>query len=533
MPAAATSSPYASQFARTVRWRGVGASIGRLFLAATCALLAACNDAPPENIVRTPSSAFADHESTSLGQQIAKLAAKHPGKSGFEIIRYGRQAFTARIALTDLAEKSLDIQYYIWQADATGRIFADRLVRAADRGVRIRLLLDDINLGGRDSMLAALNAHPNIEIRLFNPFARRKLRGLDFLFDMQRVNHRMHNKVMVADNSIALVGGRNIGDHYFQVHSQSNFRDLDIAAIGPIVREISTVFDRFWNGDWAVPVESIVDQPATEEDMREAVATIRSRIATDNYPHPLDLDVEELHEQFDDVLDGVAWADGEIAWDDPSSILEYTGSGELLEALHEKIETLEKELRIESAYFVSLDRGVEVARALHERGVRVRVLTNSLVANDVLAAHAGYAKRRRQLLEAGVELYELRPDPGPVDQKIVSMKAQSALHTKAIVFDRKDVFIGIYNLDPRSAAINTEAGIYLESPEIAAKVIDYMDEGIDPHNAYRLTLDDRGDLKWTIDLNGEIIEYDKDPKSSWWQRFVTWLIQLLPVEHQL
>ncbi len=510
-----------------------GGRLAAALVAAGCIVLAACDRGPPEDIVRTPSTAFADHESTSLGQQIAKLAEAHPGKSGFEIIRYGRPAFTARIALTDLAEKSLDIQYYIWQEDPTGRIFADRLVRAADRGVKIRLLLDDINLGGRDALIAAINAHPNIEIRIFNPFARRKFRGLDFLFDMARVNHRMHNKLMVADNSIALVGGRNIGDHYFQVHSNSNFRDLDIAGIGPVVREISSVFDRFWNGEWSVPVEAIVDKPVTEADMREAVATIRSRIAGDNYPHPLDLDVQELHEQFDDVLEGMSWATGEIVWDDPSKILEYTGSGEMFEALHEKIETLEKELRIESAYFVSLDRGIEAARKLRDRGVRVRILTNSLVANDVLAAHAGYAKRRRQLLEAGVELYELRPDPGPVDQKIVSMKAQSALHTKAIVFDRKDVFIGSYNLDPRSAAINTEAGIYLESPEIAAKVLDYMDEGIDPHNAYRVTLDDNGDLKWTIDLNGEIVEYDRDPKSSWWQRFLSWLIQILPVEHQL
>ena len=274
------------------------------------------------------------------------------------------------------------------------------------------------------------------------------------------------------------------------------------------------MFDRFWNDEWSVPVEAIVESPVTEDDMREAVATIRSRIADDTYPHPLDLDVQEVHEKFDSVLEGMHWANGEIVWDDPSKILEYTGSGEMFEALHEKIGTLEEELRIESAYFVSLDRGIEAARSLRDRGVRVTLLTNSLVANDVLAAHAGYAKRRKELLEAGVEIHELRPDPGPVDQKIVSMKAQSALHTKAIVFDRKDVFIGSYNLDPRSAAINTEAGIYVESPEIAAKVIDYMDEGIDPHNAYRVTLDDHGDLKWTIELSDEVIEYDKDPKRT-------------------
>jgi putative cardiolipin synthase len=497
------------------------------------ALLAACDPTAQEEIVRNPSTAFSDHESTAIGKSISELAREHPGESGFEIIRYGRQAFTARIALTDLAERSLDVQYYIWQDDPTGRIFAERLVRAADRGVRVRVLLDDININGRDAQLVALNAHPNIEIRLFNPFAHRSSRALDFLFDMGRVNHRMHNKVMVMDNAIALVGGRNIGDHYFQVDKDSNFRDLDIVTIGPLVRDISNVFDRFWNGEWSVPVEAIGKQAATLEDMRDAVSRMRERISSDAYPHPLELDVEDLRENLDTIINDVAWAPGKVVWDDPSKIFQKGEPGAIHEALHGRLEKLEHDLFIESAYFVMRDRGIEVARQLEERGVRVRVLTNSLMANDVLAAHAGYAKRRKPLVEAGVELYELRPDPGPVDQKIISVKARSALHTKAVVFDAQDVFIGSYNLDPRSAAINTEAGLYVQSPKIAADVIDYMNEGIDPHNAYRVTLDDDGDLKWMIELDGQQIEYHTDPKSSWWQRLLVWFIELLPVENQL
>ena len=204
----------------------------------------------PKDYPRSSSTAFEDHLDTSVGQLFEEAAVQHPGESGFAIIRYGRPAFTARIALTELAEMSLDLQYYIWETDATGRILAERLIRAADRGVRVRLLIDDINLAGRDTNVAAMDAHPNIAIRVFNPFANRDAPLFDFAFDLDRVNHRMHNKIMVIDNAVAIVGGRNIGNHYFSVATDANFRDLDIAAAGPVVREISGVFDHFWNGDW-------------------------------------------------------------------------------------------------------------------------------------------------------------------------------------------------------------------------------------------------------------------------------------------
>jgi putative cardiolipin synthase len=522
------------------RPRGVSDTMGSikraalyLVIAAVFPALTACGDAMPTNVERTPSTAFTDHESTRIGGELAERAAQHPGDSGFAIIRYGRQALTARVALADLAERTLDVQYYIWEADATGRILAERLVRAAERGVRVRVLVDDMNMSGRDARIAALDAHPNIEIRLFNPFGNRKHRALDFLTDMSRVNHRMHNKIMVMDNAVALVGGRNVGAHYFEAHTESNFRDLDIAAVGPIVREVSDVFDRFWNGEWSVPISAVADRPFTEDDHRTAIAEIRQQIEQDDYPFPVDVDVEQLRGELSDVFDRLIWAKGKVIWDDPSSIYDGVKSGRMNEALYDRLGRLESELLIESAYFVARDRGVEMARDLEKRGVHIRVLTNSLAANDVLAAHGGYAKFREDLIKAGVELYELRPDPGPIRKTPLVGKSKAALHTKAIVFDRRDVFIGSFNLDPRSGSINTEAGLYVESPELAQQVIDYMDAGVSPENAYRVIVDDDGDLRWIVEIDGQRVDYDKDPMSTWWQRAVAKVVQWLPIEEQL
>jgi putative cardiolipin synthase len=496
-------------------------------------LLASGCSSAPENPSRTVSTAFPGYLDTSVGQLFEEAAAQHPGESGFAIIRRGRQAFTARIALTELAEQSLDVQYYIWEQDATGRILAERLIRAADRGVRVRLLVDDINLAGRDPIVAALDAHPRIEVHIFNPFVHRGARVLDFAIDLARINHRMHNKVMIADNALAIVGGRNIGNHYFEVATDANFRDLDIAAAGPVVREISDVFDYFWNGEWAVPIDALVDRPATEADLKATAATMRARIAEEPYPHPLDPDVDRLVTELAAIRDDFVWAPGRIVWDDPAALDEGITAGSMIMELFGKVDTLQDELLIESAYFVMQDRSIEKLEELAERGVRVRVMTNSLASNDVIAAHAGHAKHRKEILENGVELYEMRPDAGVIRETDLSGEAKAALHTKAVVFDRESVFIGSFNLDPRSANINTEAGLYVESPELAEQVIAYMDEGVLPENSYRVTLDEEGDLVWTAETDGVEVEFHKDPESGMWDRFVSGLIALFPIEHQL
>ena len=487
----------------------------------------------PRDYLRTSSTAFQDYQDTSVGQLFEEAAVQHPGESGFTIIRYGHPAFTARIELTELAEKSLDLQYYIWEADATGRILAERLIRAADRGVRVRILVDDINLAGRDAAVAAMDAHPNIEIRVFNPFANRDARVFDFAFDLDRVNHRMHNKIMVMDNAVAIVGGRNIGNHYFGVATDANFRDLDIAAAGPVVREISKVFDYFWNGDWAVPISALVERPYTKSDLEAVKTTLHEQIAAENYPYALDRDVAALNAELTSIRDQFIWAPGQIMWDDPAAIKEGIAEGAMARALYNKIQTLQGELLIGSAYFVPRDKAIEAVKDLQARGVRVRVLTNSLASNDVVAAHAGYAKRREQLIRNGVELYEYRSDSRVSKTRAYRGESRAALHTKAIVFDRESVFIGSYNIDPRSSSINTEAGLYVESLELAGQVAAYLDEGVRPENSYRVLLDENGDLYWVTEIDGREVRYDQEPETTFGQRFMSGFIMLLPVEHQL
>ena len=507
-----------------------------LALIITASLATGCSK-PPNPFIGERSMAFKGYEETVIGRKIKGMEMAHPDESGFTIIPNSVPAYTSRIMLTELAEKSLDLQYYIWEADATGRIFADRLIRAADRGVRVRLLVDDMNLSGSDATIASLDAHPQIEIRIFNPFSHRTSRYLDFLTNMKRINHRMHNKIMVMDNTLAIVGGRNIGNHYFGVDTHANFRDLDIAAAGPVVREVSGTFDRFWNSDWSVPIETLVDRPYTQADLQKAINVMRQNIAEDDYPYPLDEDVAGLKSELETIIGGLIWAPGRIIWDDPVTFDGQLGDDTIDRKFYEKLATIKEEILVESAYFVTRERGLEMAKKLHDRGVKIRILTNSMVSNDVLAAHAGYAKQRVELVKNGVELYELRPDAGNIRntgrQAIVSTESMAALHTKAMVFDRDSVFIGSFNLDPRSANINTEAGLYVESPELAQQVIAFLDEGVTPENSYRVTLDEKGDLVWITEIDGKEVRYGKDPDSTFWQRFMSGFIQMLPVQGQL
>jgi putative cardiolipin synthase len=503
-------------------------------LVAATVLLAGCANLPRE-IVRPHSVAISDHETTWLGQRIAQDAARHPGQSGFSLIRYGHPAFTSRIALADLAQKSIDVQYFIWDADATAVILAERLARAAERGVRVRVLIDDANLVGRDAAIARFDAHPNIEVRLFNPFAQRTAKAFGLLADFERLNHRMHNKLMVVDNAVAIVGGRNMSDPYFGVHAEQSFRDLDVAAVGPVVRDLSQVFDRFWNGEWAVPITALAGGGYTMQDYSTAISAARAWIGEGHYPYPLEEDVSTHQAQLEELYRGFVWAPGRVLWDDPASIND-PALRTMNKTLVARAHRLEEELLVESAYFVPLQGGVEMLGRLREQGVRVRVLTNSLVSNDVLAAFAGYSKYRESLVASGVEMYELRSDAGPIRQRMffgVRGGARAGLHTKAIVFDRKEVFIGSFNLDPRSSFINTEAGVLIESPVLAAQVAAYMDEGVQSDNAFRVWMDASGQLYWVTEVGGKEIRYDEDPLSTFLQRLKAGWIRLLPIEDQL
>jgi cardiolipin synthase C len=484
---------------------------------------------------RTVSTAFEGSASTRLGQFFGPAADEHPGLSGFSLLSHGREAFIVRLALADLAERSLDMQYYMWDGDTTGRIVVDHVMKAADRGVRVRLLVDDPYYKASDFVKASLDAHPNVEIRLFNPLANRRWSILDFIFDFSRVNRRMHNKLMVADNAAAIVGGRNIGDIYYGVNTVANYRDLDVLTVGPVVHDLSGVFDRYWSSPSTVPIAAIVDRAHDAADLDAIRARLREAIAAADYPYPIDRDLNELTAQSAEFRDNLVWARGRIVADDPETVACGKESDDVIEFIRGRIAALKEELLVESPYFVLPAGAQATVKTLHERNVRVRVLTNSLASNDMLPAHSGYAKTRRRLLENGMELYELRADTDAfrLGWSPLSRRSQAALHTKAMAFDREAVFIGSFNLDPRSAVINTEAGLYIESPELAKKLTDYMATGVVPANSYRVLLDPNGEIVWETVRDGKKVRYQDEPETGFRRRFVANLLKLLPIDSQL
>ena len=508
-----------------------------LFLFIILFLLSGCTSLP-KNYRHTTSSAFADYQSTKIGRLFEKEAKKHSGKSGFKLIPYGQDAFTARIAMARLAQKSLDLQYYLWKSDKTGLILAGEVLDAANRGVKVRILLDDIGQNGRDDIVAAINKHPNIQIRIFNPFAHRNSHLLDFIGDYDRVNHRMHNKTIIADNALAIVGGRNIGDQYFGVGEETSFRDLDIAAAGPVVRQISSVYDHFWNSNWTVPIGALAKHSYTKKDLLNIQQMIHRRISGLHFPYPLNQDIEILKKDMIRIRDSFVWAKAVYVWDDPDMMYIEADKQKntMIQKLKQRVQSVKKSLHIESAYFIPRPSGIAELIRLQKRGIKVRLLTNSLASNDVIAAHAGYAGYRKELLSAGVELYELRPDAGAnriVNRRLISDTNNTGLHAKAMVFDSNAVFVGSFNLDPRSAAINTEGGLYIESPTIAKEVLAFMSKGIKPQNSYRVLLDTRGGLAWITVIDGKTKVYHSDPVVGEWRRLKADMIRILPVELQL
>jgi putative cardiolipin synthase len=499
-------------------------------------LLSGCGTAVDWDYPRTSSTAFAQPQTTTIGALFQEAADRQPGQSGFDLVRDGSRAFMGRLAMADLAEKTLDAQYYIWDIDITGRILADHLIRAADRGVRVRLLLDDnYQTEEKDLGVAALDAHPNIEVRFFNPVANRQWRMWSFLSDFGRVNHRMHNKLFIVDNAMGVVGGRNIADIYFGVRADQNYRDLDVAMAGPIVRELSATFDLFWNSEWAIPAGAVVAEQATEQDFLAGKERLAAEIAAAGYPYPINEHLDGLRSRLVQIRDEFIWAPGRVLAEDPARA--STGDdGKIIitEAILQQIGKTERELLIESPYLILLDRGIQEVRQLTARGVKVRILTNSAATNDVMAAHAGYSNTRKEMIDAGVDLYELRPDANMKREwSVLAGKSRAALHAKALVFDRESVFIGSFNLDPRSRFINTEIGVMIDSPTIAGQVGEFMDEGVSPGSAYHVTLDQDDDLVWATETNGTTEEFDTDPETSMWQRFVIDLTSLLPIEEQL
>lgn len=486
---------------------------------------------------KSESHALTDTGDTRAGRNIGPLAAAHPGQSGFLLQSDGIDALATRILLAERAQRSLDAQYYLITNDVTGLVFIEALLRAADRGVRVRLLLDDIQTQGYDLGLTALDSHPNFEIRIFNPFARGGSRSLNSVASFNRVNRRMHNKTFTIDNQITIIGGRNIAAEYFAAHPEVNFGDLDVVGVGPVVQDVSRQFDIYWNDKYAVPVAAFIDAPEDPEkalsEGRERLGRSREEAKETPYADALIRSIKFI----DDIdKDDFTWAPYQLVYDSPDK-----ARGEELEAdesirtpLRKAILEAKSEFIVVSPYFVPLKSGTEKLAALSVSGINVVVVTNSLASTNHAIVHTGYAPYRKELLEHGVKLYEIRSDKAVrgTDEWQGENGSGGALHTKGFIVDREVLFVGSFNWDPRSAFINTELGVILYSPELACPLAEGLDSQVGART-YQAFLDENGKLRWRGEENGEEVVLTKEPDTTWWDRFSVNMMRVLPMRGQL
>jgi putative cardiolipin synthase len=481
------------------------------------------------------STAVLETGDTQLGQQISPLVANYPGESGFLLLSDGIDALATRLLMAQLAEQTLDAQYYLITNDDIGHIFIGALLEAADRGVRVRLLLDDIQTQGYDAGMGALDSHPNFEVRIFNPFGARSARAANIMH-YRRVNRRMHNKSITADNQVTIVGGRNIAAEYFAYRNDVNFTDVDVLAAGPVVQDVSTMFDTYWNSRYAAPMQAlgaIPDDPGKDlqslrERIREAWVAAKQTPYRDAFSESWDTYVAETGESFE-------WAPYELVYDSPdkadSALAKQAES--IVTSLKRAVNSATLELTIVSPYFVPLNSGIEYLAELQSRGVQVNVITNSFAANNHAVVHSGYSPARIPLLRAGVRIFEVRADAtvAGVDRG-GSGASLSTLHTKSFLVDRKRLFIGSFNWDPRSAYINTELGVIIDSAELGELAGRKIDLALD-EKAYEVLLDDRGQLRWVDRSGAEEISFHSEPDMTWWDRFTVGLMRILPIKGQL
>lgn len=482
------------------------------------------------------SSAYTDTDDTYLGKQLAGLADQHPGEAGFYPLADGIDALAARLLLAERAEQTLDAQYYLIKDDIVSHAFINVLLRAADRGVRVRLLVDDIFTGGYDAGMAGLDSHPNFEIRIFNPFARRSARFMDGITSFSRINRRMHNKSFTVDNQITIIGGRNIADEYFGAREDAKFSDLDVACIGPVVNDVSEMFDSYWNHERAAPIAAFADMPddpaAELSRIRDELAQSAEQIKTTKYAAAVEAQVLEYVESDASVY---IWAPYTLAVDSPDKVFKSKAedAASITTPLRESLLSATTEIVIISPYFVPRKRGIEAISELQRKGINVTIITNSLAANNQSSVHGGYAPSRKPLLKSGVRIFEVRADADVSGSEIVAAgDAKATLHTKAFIVDRREIFIGSFNFDPRSANINTELGVIIRSPELASQSAELIDAAL-ATQTWEVFLNEKGKLRWRGLENGQEVIFDKEPQTTWSQRFVAGFMRILPIRSQL
>ena len=482
---------------------------------------------------RSPTAAYTDTATTQLGRVAAALVAKHPSKSGIYTLADGEAAFAARALLAGIAARSIDAQYYIWHQDMSGRLLTVALVEAADRGVRVRLLLDDNNSTGQDGLLAALDAHPNIEVRLFNPFVIRSPRLIGYLTDFFRLNRRMHNKSFTVDNQATIIGGRNVGDEYFAAAEDVQFADLDVLTIGPITSEVSNQFDLYWACASSYPAARILPppQPDTLQKLMDSVDADAVTERGKDYASLLG-----SHDFITEFLGGdlqFEWSNVKLVYDDPAKGLGKIPRRKLLlSGLIAILGKTESRLDLVSPYFVPGRSGTSYLSGLSRSGKTVRVLTNSLEANDVQPVHAGYERYRKKLLKADIKIFELKSlkKESAARKRPRKFGASSAsLHAKVFAIDGKRVFVGSFNFDPRSALLNCEMGLIVDSEVLACAMSAMFDGPLDPFS-YRPRLDDKGRLYWLESDAGREIRHDIEPNTTASGRLAIRAIALLPIE---
>jgi phosphatidylserine/phosphatidylglycerophosphate/cardiolipin synthase-like enzyme len=517
---------------RQSRLRG---ACGRIAVALLCITAAACATLP-RHVVKDRSEALspASATATTLGNLAARASEEHNmtgarSLSGVRLLSSGAEAFSSLLALADHAEKTLDLQYYLITQEDSSLILLEHVRAAAERGVRVRMLVDDFHTVGEDRRFRRLGQHANIEVRLFNPFAGGRFamwtRFLAAASDIPRINHRMHNKLLLADNALAITGGRNIGDQYFTRDKNSNFIDLDVVAAGPIVPQLSASFDAFWNSKYAYPIASLAPPEPVEPDPRWLENGVTEEGA------------DFLEQDIDRGTLPLSWVPATVLADRPAKIASEESPDEeetIANDLSALIRSAQQECIIISPYFVPGKKGIALLRELVRRGVHIRILTNSLASTDSPLAHIGYSHYRLDLLRLGVELSEVRPKLGLTRKRFHPFKSSYAsLHAKAVVIDQNTVFIGSLNMDARSARTNSELGLVLRSTEIARQVTSLLDD-ISADGSYRLRLHDHGKhIEWVSGPPGSEQVWHRDPEATLLQRLTVDLLAPIAPEQLL
>lgn len=481
--------------------------------------------------------------SSSLRTALRQKDGYTPEKSGFRILDTGSRSLDARLGLIRMAEKTLDLQYYAMHNDITSNLLIEAVIRAAERGVRVRLLVDDISTGDVSDSLSVLDEMENIEIRVFNPMTTYDQslisRTVGMITDLPQATKRMHNKALIADNQMAIMGGRNLGDEYFDYDPEVAFKDIDVLTAGKITADISKNFDEFWNNDNSFPIATLYqrkDDPDYMTNLRQKLqknwdAQLKTEQGKRRLEYPF---IKILTEPDMDLV----WANAEITADDPMKIEmpKEDVVSEPINRMKELTDHATDEFIIISSYLVPQDDGVQWIKNLEDRGVDVRILTNSLASTDVVAVHTGYRRYRPALLDAGAELYEMRPVDGRSPKQrltATSTPSQASLHSKVYIIDNKHVFLGSFNFDPRSIALNTEIALVIHSPVIAAQLRGMFEKSIAPQTSYKVEKDKDGDLVWIGEKDKKEVRLSSEPESSFWRDTQTFLFSLLPLEDQL